>query len=188
MGHGGQAVIISEIEKMGSSRYFEIGADYQGEIITWLDRYLEPAPVIMKYVAFEITDELLLKKILTSGKRKQAVWEVDTFFAPFPVQEKKGERPYFPKTFLILDSKTGLILGHEMVKDISEEGYHCIQCLTDLMVDSKIPSRILVERDETYHLNKMMFVIKLNYFTWKKSMQLAHNSPCQRGYVQAGTG
>ncbi|WP_052835392.1 YecA family protein, partial [Syntrophaceticus schinkii] len=116
----------------------------QGEIITWLDRYLEPAPVIMKYVAFEITNELLLKKILTSGKRKQAVWEVDTFFAPFPVQEKKGERPYFPKTFLILDSKTGLILGHEMVKDISEEGYHCIQCLTDLMVDSKIPSRILV--------------------------------------------
>jgi hypothetical protein len=108
----------------------------------------------MKYVAFEITDELLLKKILTSGKRKQAVWEVDTFFAPFPVQEKKGERPYFPKTFLILDSKTGLILGHEMVKDISEEGYHCIQCLTDLMVDSKIPSRILVERDETYHLIK----------------------------------
>ncbi|WP_232294298.1 ABC transporter permease [Syntrophaceticus schinkii] len=28
VGQGGQAVIISEIEKMGSSRYFEIGADY----------------------------------------------------------------------------------------------------------------------------------------------------------------
>lgn len=124
----------------------------QGGIITWVDQYLEPAPIIKKYVSVEITDELRLRKILASGKSKQAVWEVDTFFAPFPVQEKKNARPYYPKVFLIVDSNTGLILGHEMVKDISEDGYQCIHCITDLMVELKIPSRILVERDETYHL------------------------------------
>ncbi|MDD4402302.1 MAG: hypothetical protein PHI24_10615 [Desulfitobacteriaceae bacterium] len=124
----------------------------QGGIITWVDQYLEPAPIIKKYVSIEIKDELRLRKVIASGKSKQDVWEVDTFFAPFPVQEKKNERPYYPNVFLIVDRNTDIILGHEMTKDISEEGYQFIHCITDLMIELKIPSRILVERDETYHL------------------------------------
>lgn len=124
----------------------------QGGIITWVEQYLEPAPIIKKYVSIEIKDELRLRKVIASGKSKQDVWEVDTFFAPFPVQEKKNERPYYPNVFLIVDRNTDIILGHEMTKDISEEGYQFIHCITDLMIELKIPSRILVERDETYHL------------------------------------
>lgn len=126
----------------------------QGGIITWADQYLEPAPIIKKYVSIEIKDELRLRKIKASGKSKQAVWEIDTFFAPFPVQENKNERPYYPRLCFIVDSNTGLILGHETVKDITEEGYQIIHYITDLMIESKVPSRILVERDETYNLLK----------------------------------
>jgi hypothetical protein len=124
----------------------------QGETITWSDQYLEPAAIIRKYVSIEISDELRLRKILNSGKRERAVWEVDTFFAPFPVQDEKNERPYFAKVFLILDSNTELVLGYDMVKDISQDGHQFIHCITDLMMELLIPSQILVERDETYYI------------------------------------
>ncbi|MDD2360802.1 MAG: hypothetical protein PHE66_10230 [Syntrophaceticus schinkii] len=126
----------------------------QGKNITWLDQYLKAASVVKKHVSFKITDELCLRKILTSGKREQAVWEVDTFFAPHPVQEKKNERPYYPKVFLIFDSNSDLILGYELIKDLSQEGYRCIHCITDLMEELIIPSQIVVEQSETYYLLK----------------------------------
>ncbi len=149
----------------------------QGKNITWLDQYLKAASVVKKHVSFKITDELLLRKILTSGKRDQAVWEVDTFFAPFPVQEKKNERPYYPKVFLILDSSRDLILGHEMIKDLSQEGYRCIHYISDLMDELIIPSQIVVERDETYYLLKDL-CRQLN-IPLKKVEQLA-SIPCVR--------
>lgn len=126
----------------------------EGNKIIWSDQYLKAPAFVKKYVSFKATDELCLRRLLTSGNRSQSIWEVDTFFAPIPVQDKKNERPYYPKVFLIYDSNKDLILGHELMKDFLQEGHRCINVITDLMGKFKIPSQIVVERDETYFLLK----------------------------------
>ena len=124
----------------------------QGGKLKWVDQYLEAAQPVKEYVSVEITDELRLRKILSSRKKGQGIWEIDTFWVPFPVQEEKNARPYYPKIFLILDGSTGLILRYEAMKNIGEEGHLCIDAIIQLMDEGMIPSRIVVERDETYYL------------------------------------
>ena len=80
------------------------------------------------------------------------IWEIDTFWIPFPVQEGKNTRPYYPKIFLILDAVTGLILCHEAMENIRKEGHFCIKAIIQLINDDLAPARIIVERDETYYL------------------------------------
>ena len=128
--------------------------DNMGQKMTWSDRYLVAAPHIVKHVPFKITDELALRRVSASGKKDRATWEVDTFFAPIPLQEKKGERPYYPKAFLVFDDSRGLILDHELMQDFTKERHRCIERIIKLMRNSTIPARIVVERDETYCLLK----------------------------------
>ncbi len=122
--------------------------------IHWSDQYLEAAPFVTKHPIFKITDELNLRRLLSSAKRSGDTWEADTFFIPMPVQEEKGERPYYPKAFLLFDSNRGLILAHELMQDYSKEGQHCLDRIVELISRTAIPSRILVGREETFHLLK----------------------------------
>ena len=125
----------------------------EGPEITWEDQYLHVALPHEEYASFHVVDELLLKRTLSLGKERRGTWEVDTFYLPFPVQEKKDSRPYYPKVFLILDKTTGLILRHETIQDLQEDGYRCIHAIVELVSErGKIPARIAVERDETYFL------------------------------------
>lgn len=120
---------------------------------TWVDRHLEAPGLVKEYAVFKISDELRLRKVLASAAKGRATWEIDTFRHPSPVQEKKDERPYFPTVFLILDSSGGLILRFELLSDLAREGYRCIETMLELLGNQKVfPSRILVERDETYYL------------------------------------
>lgn len=118
----------------------------------WSDRYLEAAPHAVRHSAFKITDELSLRRVLASGKRGRETWEADTFFAPIPIRDGKGERPYYPKAFLIFDNSRELILDQELMEDFARERHRCIDLIINLMLKSTIPSRIVVERDETYCL------------------------------------
>ncbi len=129
-------------------------SENSGQGTAWSDRYLEAAPHVVRHRAFKIADELSLRRVLASGKRGRATWEADTFFAPIPIREGKGERPYYPKAFLIFDDSRGQILDQELMEDLSREGNRCIDRIVNLMLKSIIPSRIVVERDETYCLLK----------------------------------
>ena len=125
----------------------------EGPEIVWEDRYMHVAPPQEEYVSFHVVDELLLKRSLSPDKKRRGTWEVDIFYLPLPIQEKKDTRPYYPKMFLVLDKTTGLILRHEMIQDLREEGYRCIHAIVELVSEKgKIPARIAVERDETHFL------------------------------------
>lgn len=126
----------------------------KGRTIVWSDRYLEAAPLRVEQPTFKITDEVGLRRILTQGKRNRDTWEADTYFMPMPIQEKKGTRPYYPKVFLLFDKSRGLVLDHELMQDFSREGYRCIERFIGLIGRTTIPSRIQVEREETFYLLK----------------------------------
>ncbi|EGW39237.1 hypothetical protein [Desulfosporosinus sp. OT] len=68
-------------------------------------------------------------------------------FVSFHIQD----RPYFPKVGVLLDHHSGLVVSFEMMKDIQEEGYKCIDRFVDY-VEQNMPTKLLVARVETYYL------------------------------------
>lgn len=124
----------------------------EGGTLQWADHYFEIEQFIQKHATVWISDELHLRKVLSSKKKGRGTWEIDTFCIPFPVQEEKDERPYYPKIFLILERATGLILRYEAVESLEEKGFLCIDAIVQLLEEGLVPSRIVVERDETFYL------------------------------------
>ena len=121
--------------------------------IEWNSDYIAPEVHSMEYASFYLTDELKIRKLQNLGRRRGPAWEVDTFYSPGPVQETKGERPYYPKVCLVYDQGRGMILGFDVVKNIREEGSKFLELVSRLIEECKQPpSRILVQREETYYL------------------------------------
>ncbi|MCP4421825.1 MAG: hypothetical protein GY805_34870 [Chloroflexi bacterium] len=44
--------------------------------------------------------------------------EIDLFLTMTPIQEKRGERPYFPFTVLIVDADSGMVLSHSLLSPL----------------------------------------------------------------------
>ncbi len=126
----------------------------EGGAVAWDDQYLKVACPVKKYPSFEITDELRLRKVRTSLKKGRGTWEADIFWLPTPVREDKGDRPYFPKAFILLDRSSCLILGHTTLANPFEDGYKCIDVIIGQVSDKGVPSRIVVDGDETYNMLK----------------------------------
>ena len=62
-------------------------------------------------------NEIYLRSNLDRIPTKANVnWLVDVFYYFEPVQDKEGERPYFPYMLLVLDAESSLIVGHEVFK------------------------------------------------------------------------
>lgn len=79
--------------------------------IVWTNQWLQPEPLEeMPTLQADPVDELRLTKAKKSAKGSAGIWEIDCFFAPIPVDE--GERPFYPKMFLIVDQSSGQILKH----------------------------------------------------------------------------
>ena len=56
--------------------------------------------------------ELTQADALTSTRR--GAWEIDIGCAPFPVQERKADRPYYPAAIMVVERKSGVILGLDL--------------------------------------------------------------------------
>ncbi len=59
---------------------------------------------------FEYPDQERLQRLAQSEVMSSRVWEMDIFHIGAPVQDKKGERPYFPSMFLVVDSNSAMVL------------------------------------------------------------------------------
>lgn len=124
-----------------------------GGQIEWDDQFRKALGKKNTYVSIEIADELRLKKILAAGRKRSGTWEIDTYWLPAPIQKSKGEKPYYPKVFLMVEHSRGLILCYLLTSGLEKEGHLCIETMLDLVEKNNLlPARILVERAETYYL------------------------------------
>ena len=82
--------------------------------LVWEDRMMDVPPPEPSTILIEMHPRMIedLERLPPSGNR----FEMDFFMFPAPVQEKKEVRPYFPYMLLTLDTQSGAILGHEMLK------------------------------------------------------------------------
>lgn len=80
----------------------------------WSDQWLAPIPIKPDAVALPRPDELRIQRIKRTITTRRGAWETDYFRAPTPIQEHKGERPYYPYMSLWVDHASGMILHTDM--------------------------------------------------------------------------
>ncbi len=119
--------------------------------LVWEDAWLEPAPFVEE-ITLKPIEKSRLTKLKKTARRVQAAWETDWFFSPIPVQDEKGERPYYPYMMMVVDHMSGFILGQEMMTP--EE--HLVE-LADRFVSlvemiNVLPAEIWVRREVVYSL------------------------------------
>ena len=119
--------------------------------LSWRDVWMEPLPLQKGEIIVEPIDEVRLEKIKRRIPNRQGVWEVDYFYYPNPIQEKK-DRPYYPYITLWVDQHSGFILSHHLDKPA--------ECMSEFqrnffkLAEKKkiLPREILVKKEETLKL------------------------------------
>jgi hypothetical protein len=83
--------------------------------LAWSDQWLPPAPLDTAASAVPQIDELRVQRVKRSILARQGTWEADFFYSPAPIQEHKGQRPYFPYMLMWVDRGSRAILPPELV-------------------------------------------------------------------------
>ena len=128
--------------------------DENGQI-HWHDETLpfaEPkTPAEDQPVLFTI-DEVGLERIRKKATRNDEIWEIGCEYAPMPAQDKRDERPYFPKMLLVLDQASGLVLTSDLKNpDGYEQNFqnHLIKMMAEIAV---IPRGFLVAQRKAFEI------------------------------------
>ncbi|MCP4424039.1 MAG: hypothetical protein GY803_06085 [Chloroflexi bacterium] len=84
--------------------------------IVWRDE-IEPIPKSGKRTT-QVDIDLETFEALQNTPRVGNSVEIDLFLTMTPIQEKRGERPYFPFTLLIVDADSGIVLSHGLLSPL----------------------------------------------------------------------
>lgn len=124
----------------------------KGKQAKWVNTYSIIEKIASTFNTFNFSDELALHKLVNSVKKIETTWEADTFYSMTPIRENKYERPYLPTIFLIVDSKTGMIIKHELFVDITKDSYQCLEGLRSIIERTgEIPGTLVVEKEDIYY-------------------------------------
>jgi hypothetical protein len=95
-------------------------------------------------------DELCIQRIKKNITKGKGIWEVDFFYFPVPIQE--GNRPFFPRTLVIMDHAKGIVL-HNWLAPHGEFFSKFQESLLDFIEKGKIlPKQILISKYETLQM------------------------------------
>jgi len=122
------------------------------EGLSWKDAWLEPAPLEEEELPTVPIDELRLARLKKTAQFMEAIWEMDFFLSPSAVQEKRGERPYYPYMTMTVDHGSGFVFG----TDLDSPGSHLERfperflALAERL--NRLPVEIWVKKEEAYDL------------------------------------
>jgi len=120
--------------------------------LSWRDACLEPAPLEEEELVTMPMDELRLARLKKAAPLIQAIWEMDFFLSPSAVQEKRGERPYYPYLTMTVDHVSGFIFG----TNLASPGTHLEEFPERFLALAErlkwLASEIWVKKEEAYSL------------------------------------
>jgi len=120
--------------------------------LSWRDAWLEPALLEEEDLLDVPLDELRLARLKKAAQFMDAIWEMDFFLSPSAVQEKKGERPYYPYLTMTVDHRSGFIFG----TDLASPGTHLEKFPARFLAMAerlkKLPTELWVEKENAYDL------------------------------------
>lgn len=115
--------------------------------IAWYSKEVQLVLPTASYTPVEITDKMLIQKIKKIGIMGNVSLEVDACYMPSAVQEKRSERPYFPRLFILADEKSGQILDVETYESIDEDANVTLNKLINMCLESGVPKEIQVRNE-----------------------------------------
>ena len=120
--------------------------------LSWKDAWLEPALLEEEELPDVPIDELRLARLKKVAQPMEAIWEMDFALAPTPVQDKKGERPYYPYLTMTVDHDSGFIFGTDLASPESylEEFPERFLALAESL--KRLPAEVWVQREDAYDL------------------------------------
>jgi hypothetical protein len=143
--------------------------------LSWRDDWLEPASLEEELVTVPL-DELRLARLKKAAPLLQAVWEMDFFLSPTPVQDKGDERPYYPYMLMIVDHGSGFIFGTDLVTSEIHLAEFSERFLALAERLERLPSEIWVKKDEAYDLLEPLtsrLGIELYLVDWLEALEEA---------------
>ncbi|MEA1940272.1 MAG: transposase family protein, partial [Candidatus Caldatribacteriota bacterium] len=151
--------------------------------LSWRDVWMEPFPLEKAEIIVEPVDEIRLEKIKRRIPDRQGVWEVDFFYYPNPIRDKK-ERPYYPYITLWVDQYSGFILSHHLEKPAESMSEFRRNFLKLAEKRKILPREILVKKEETLKLlEPIVSKLGINLRKVKKLEMLEEAQASMRGFA-----
>ena len=122
-------------------------SEENGSKLEWHSKKVQMKFPTVSYSPVKINDDILIQKIKMAGSMGNVSLQVDTLYMPSAVQENKGERPYYPRVFILAEQKSGQILGFEMYQSVSDDANVTLNKLMDICLENGIPKEIQVRSE-----------------------------------------
>ncbi len=120
--------------------------------LSWRDAWLEPALLEDEYLPDVPIDELRLARLKKAAQFMDAIWEMDFFLSPTPVQDKRGERPHYPYQTLAVDQASGFIFDTHLASPETYLEEFPVRFLALAERLKRLPVEIWVKREDAYDL------------------------------------
>ncbi len=99
------------------------------------------------YQTVRINDDVLIQKIKKAGRMSKVSLQIDICYMPSPVQENRGERPYFPRAYIMAECNSRMIADFEMYESIEDDVNVVLNKLISVCLDKGIPKEIQVRSE-----------------------------------------
>jgi hypothetical protein len=133
--------------KQQNSYFVRVPSRIDGKI-TWKDEWLMPASVQNEELPSGSADEIRIRRIMSKSLKQQGTLEIDCFLTPAPVQEKKGERPFYPNAVVVIEHSSGIVADLQLA-DRSERRKTVQEAfLRHIETSKSIPAKVLVRKEE----------------------------------------
>ncbi len=126
----------------------------------WKDSWLTPTPVKEKFMVINLEEntelQQCLKEMKQLYKQRDAIWEVGVSYYPQPVQDTKGERPFYPKMMMLADHRSRMILSFAMGEKDQYRDSFIHEFLSFLDRFKMLPKKIMASDEEFLRLFQPM--------------------------------
>lgn len=115
--------------------------------LVWQSREFQLSMPVLEYEPVEFSNDLLVRQLKATKGRNNSIFEAETCYLPAQVQEKKGERPYFPRAFILANRKSGLIVDYSAYQEQEDDAQEVLDRMSRLFLNQGIPRQIRVRSD-----------------------------------------
>lgn len=135
------------LEPSKPDHYFTRIPQKEGAILKWKDGWHKPTFMREMLTIRQTIDESRLENIKLLNRQKNAVWEIDFFYAPAYIAEK-GKRPYYPILFLWVDQDSYFVHSTHLTAPDKYRIEFVEQCLKAFESSKVLPGEIQVRKEE----------------------------------------
>lgn len=115
--------------------------------LEWYSKEVQLTIPTVTYNPVVINDDMIIHKIKKAGSMGNISLQVDTCYMPYPVQENRNERPYFPRVVIVAEQNSRSIIDFEMYQNIRDDANFALNKLVGIFLENGTPKEILVRNE-----------------------------------------